>query len=767
MNEPIEYRHAPAATDRTLRAMVATGLMILPLWALFTNHGWLGDVWLSIAIVCVPSAIIRAVRPARVWQTWLGVLLLVPWLTARFVGAHAIAGFIPSGKTWSDIGDLFDAVRKLSNDGVAPVHETAAVSFVLALVGGLLAAFVDLIAVVGRRAPIAGVPALIIYTVVGAVTRHPVPWQLFIGSAISFLILLSLDAPDIVRNWGRVVHKGTENRIVTGLGVSGTRIAIVAVAVAAVVPAIAPARTSNFIANIVHNGNGGPTSGGFGAGSGSASLNPFVALRGDLARSKPITLFTVTVPPGSPAPFYVRANVLSTYGANGWQVSTHDDQQSVSITDFSPEPAISGDLSTASYTATFTIAGLADNTPVFAKPTRVSGVDDQVDWSQKDQILTGTRTHRGQTIEEDIDQPTPTISELTNAPAFDTGALDPWLQVPRRMPSTVVTDVRNLTSGITNEFDKAKALDNFFLDPANGFVYSLTTVSGNSGSDLVDFLNNRRGFCQQYAGALAIMLRMAGVPARVVLGYTHAQPDAQGKFTVTTVNAHAWVEAYFDGLGWIPFDPTPLSTGDGGATLELPWAPHATSAGAANASSASSGALSVGPKSATASDTPSAGAAQNGGTQSTQLPIGALITLAVVVALVLFTLIPASVRIVRRRRRLRAGRRGDPDPLWAELSDTAIDLGYVWSPARSPRQVAAWLGGGQGGRPDDALRTLAAAVERARYSPDAIRGAPLVDELREVQTRLREQRPRTARLRARLLPASLGWRIRAPRRRNH
>ena len=73
---------------------------------------------------------------------------------------------------------------------------------------------------------------------------------------------------------------------------------------------------------------------------------------------------------------------------------------------------------------------------------------------------------------------------------------------------------------------------------------------------------------------MGVMLRLAGVPARVVLGYAHDVPDATGSFTVTTFDAHAWVEAYFAGIGWIPFDPTPLDGISGGASNDLNWAKH-------------------------------------------------------------------------------------------------------------------------------------------------------------------------------------------------
>ena len=90
--------------------------------------------------------------------------------------------------------------------------------------------------------------------------------------------------------------------------------------------------------------------------------------------------------------------------------------------------------------------------------------------------------------------------------------------------------VATITAGKTTPYDKARALSTYFTDPANGFVYSLQTKSGESGSDLVDFLTTgKAGFCQQYAAALGVMLRVAGIPARVVLGYTHPAPDANGQ----------------------------------------------------------------------------------------------------------------------------------------------------------------------------------------------------------------------------------------------
>jgi transglutaminase-like putative cysteine protease len=76
---------------------------------------------------------------------------------------------------------------------------------------------------------------------------------------------------------------------------------------------------------------------------------------------------------------------------------------------------------------------------------------------------------------------------------------------------------------------------------------------------LVGFVvQTRRGYCQHFAGAMALMLRYLGIPARVAEGFTSGTYDAKrGVWTVTDHDAHAWVEAWFRGYGWLPFDPTP------------------------------------------------------------------------------------------------------------------------------------------------------------------------------------------------------------------
>jgi transglutaminase-like putative cysteine protease len=759
----------PGSSRRTVRALLACALGVLPLCELFTDVRWLFEVWFAMAIAIGPAVILRLRQRPKVWHTWLGLGLLLIWLTAHYLPAHAFGGLLPTRSSWHDVSRLLSDLHDTTSNGVAPVHATLAVKFVLAAMLPLLAALVDFIAVVGRRGALAGVPLLVVYTVSGAVPRHPVSWLFFAAAAAGFLLLLSIDADDEVKGWGRLIPRSGEARPTATLAVSGPRIAAIALVAAVVLPLLAPSRPANLIANALHNNHGsggGGLGGGFGAGG--ISLDPFDALKGDLQRSKPVSLFTVDLGAAPTVqPFYLRANVLSNYADKGWSPLRHGGTENVRNTRFDTDPA-APERTTVNYTARITITGLADNPPIFGKPTSVDGVDGATHWSTEDELLLGSRVRSSQQITEQVAQPAPTVSELQGTGTDYPASVQSAREIPRRMPKLVTDLVARLTDGLSTPYAKARALSDYFTNVENGFSYSLATKAGDSGSDLVDFLTNKVGFCQQYAAAMGIMLRMAGVPARVVLGYTHQPADRNGRFTVTTDDAHSWVEAYFPGLGWIPFDPTPLAGIAGGSKSDLPWAPHPHATGA-NGEQIPTAKNSIRPRTSVGNSSaagPDASATHRGGSLFTATVLWVLLAL---VLIVLLALVPAATRWRRRRARLRAAGDGDPDPLWAELSDTAVDLGYVWSPARTPRQVAGWLGHQIDAPARSSLDTLASAVEVARYAPPARRDAdPLVGELRAVEARLRAERSRSVRIRARLLPASLGWRrlrLVVPRRR--
>lgn len=751
---------------RTLFALFATALGVFPLNELFTDRGWLIDVWLAMIIVVGPAAILRRTRAPAAWQIWIGVALLVPWLTVNYIRDHAVLGFIPLGGAWHEVGHLMTNLHRTTSNEAAPLHTTVAIRLALCTLLGLVAALVDLVAVVGRRGALAGVPLLIAFTVAGAVPRHPVSWIWFIFAAVGFLVLLALDSGDDLHRWGHYVPRTARVRRAAG-AMSAQRIAVIAIAAAVVLPLFIPANSRNFVANLFHNrGGSGPSGFGNNAvnGSGTGGIDPFVSMFGQLNRNTKIKLLTVHVSSNDPKfgtkgsqPFYLRTNVLSEFTGSGWRPGPNGAQDGIASSQFDASPGTPYAPHTLPFRASISVDALNSNPPVFASPASISGLSDQTDWSKQDQLLTGTTVNDGTTFNEFVDQPDPTVGELSRATGADP-AMSAWLKLPP-IANYVRRTTAQIVAGKQTPYEVALAISAFFARPSNNFAYSLTAPRGNSGDALTDFLKNRVGYCQQYASTMAVMLRLSGVPARVVLGYTHGVPNASGTFTVTNFDAHAWVEAYFAGIGWVPFDPTPITGIAGGAANDLTWAPHKSSAG-----SGFKDEQNPHPQGTTApSITPTQHHNGGGATvakhsaSGTGIPAVWLAALALILLVAVVLLIPAFIRWRRHRRRLARARTGDTEALWQELSDTATDLGYVWSSARTPRQVARWLGGSSPDA-DTSLATLATAVEVARYAPGVMtrdRGADLVHDLSTVTAGLRSRRTTAERLRAKFWPASL------------
>src|SRR5205085_798539 len=118
-------------------------------------------------------------------------------------------------------------------------------------------------------------------------------------------------------------------------------------------------------------------------------------------------------------------------------------------------------------------------------------------------------------------------------------------------------------AGATTPYDQAKAIEAWFLDKANRFTYTLLPPPAPVGvRPLDDFLfNTRRGFCQDFSTAMNVMLRTLGIPSRQMSGFgLGVFDDKTRQWSVNALDAHSWVEVFFPGYGWIPFEPTPDGT---------------------------------------------------------------------------------------------------------------------------------------------------------------------------------------------------------------
>jgi hypothetical protein len=115
---------------------------------------------------------------------------------------------------------------------------------------------------------------------------------------------------------------------------------------------------------------------------------------------------------------------------------------------------------------------------------------------------------------------------------------------------------RRLAAGAATPYQFVEAVKNYL---ANNYTYNENPPSGPYPLETFLF-SSHRGYCQQFAGAMALLLRMGGVPARVAAGFTPGREDStRTTWLVTDYDAHAWVEVWFPHYGWVRFDPTPPS----------------------------------------------------------------------------------------------------------------------------------------------------------------------------------------------------------------
>jgi hypothetical protein len=294
-------------------------------------------------------------------------------------------------------------------------------------------------------------------------------------------------------------------------------------------------------------------------------------------------------------------------------------------------------------------------------------------------------------------------------------------------PGTAGPDVRALLASILeaarprNAYDTARVIESYLSDPGN-FTYDTNVLDVECGDRGVAdcFAVSRRGYCEHFATTMVVMLRVRGIPARLVEGYLPGERDAAGVETIRRSRAHAWVEAWFPGYGWVDFDPT-AGVGQPQAIDPGPPIPTATPgpSGVAGATPRPSGRDGI--------DEP-AGPAGGGSTTPRTPGIGPIIVLVIPAVLALLV-----VAVVWLRRRL--ARPVQPEVVYRTVSRMAGRLGH---PRRPTQTVYEYLGSLSDAVPTArpelqlvARSTVETTYGRRRLSPDRLTA------LGEAQRRLR------------------------------
>jgi len=680
-------------------AATAVALAATALSAVLTGGLWFGFVVVTVSVVAVAGTVLRGLwlHPALVALGQLGALTAL--VTAVFTRSGVLVVF-PGPDALRELGSVLWGAGQQVQFGVAPVAATVELLCLVVIAIGLAAVVVDTLVASAGAPATSGLVLLCVVAVPASLADDLLPWWTFVLGALGFALLLTVDGQHRHLVRGEPVGPG---------GAAGAGPPTTAVGAAAVVVALL---TGSMLTAVGTEGRLPRTGPGAGIDSSGIGLNPFTSLRGQLDNGEVVDLFRIR---GLADPAYLRALTLNTFrDGQGWVRGPLDGSaqadgavplppgSSASL----PGPAVEVQIEPIDYVDTWL--------PTFGVPLSFRGA--APDWRYDPGALTAFAANRQRaepyTVQSVLLHPGAAQLRTTGdaaagvGPEFlDTGGVDP----------AVATLAEQVTAGADTAFDATLALNSFFTSPGNGFSYQLETAPGNSGDALVDFLfDGRAGYCEQYASAMAIMLRTLGIPARVAVGFT-AGIDTGDFRLITTQDAHAWVEAWFPGTGWLPFDPTPLSDG---RTVVPPYvAEGSTSTGA----TPQTGQEVPTPGNNPPADPP-AGATPDGADPTgigpgTLLAVGAV---AVLLLAVLAALTPGMVRSARRRRRLRTAAAGGPDAAgaaWEEVLAESLDRGVELPESESVRVTARRLARAHSlDEPGRAgLRALVGAVERSWY----------------------------------------------------
>lgn len=744
-------------TRMTLAAGAAVALGAVPIGAVFLEWKWIWYAWAAVATVVAAHLLARSLRLPAVLVPLAGALGLLVYLTVVFAAEDALLGLVPTPGSLAGLRDAFGVGLDNVNDLAAPVPATAGLILLTAASIGAVALVVDVIAVGLRRPAAAGLALLALYAVPTAVASDGVPWVLFAIGACGYLLLLLVEGRDRLLRWGRPVGHaaatgGAEDD--APLPLTGQRIGAAAIAVAVVVPLLVPGLTGNALSRIGRTGTGDGTGGG-------GALNEFATLRGELERGTELPLMTVRTSLSQPA--YLRTKVLDRYRDSGFTLDREDAEDGLPGTVSAPGGQADSPESTPyQLSVTLTDNYDDDHLPVYFAPSRVEGVEERWQYDADNSVVFSGDDGGNFGYEVQGSTPTPNAARLADAgPVTDADRRTipaSTYRKPLRPAELITRTLDAVTRDQPTQFLKAKALNDYFTNGKNNFEYALRTVTGNSGDDLVDFLTQKRGYCEQYAAAMAYMLRLIDVPSRVVIGYTPGKRNEDGSYTITTDDAHAWVEGYIHGVGWTWFDPTPLVDGRTAAPAYAPR-PEASPTPSTSVSGATTGSPGPTVNQLPGEELESAGSNGTGTDTGLITPRRLLVALGVLVALLLL-LLPAVVRLSTRRRRLRAAAGKDPTgaarAAWDEVVGSASDFGVPVARTETPRGLARRLGRDLSLDTSAAagLRLVALAEERARYAPHAGVDGDLATAVRAVRRGLREHAGRRERWRAVLLPPS-------------
>lgn len=543
-------QRAPPRRNSVLAGSVRVAALvvaaILPFGRVFVTGGWLVPLVLAGLLPVALSYVTRRLRLA--WWTTLAVLA-VTWLwyvALTLLPTTLWAGIVPTPSTARVAVQA--AVIGVERIAVLPAPVYPEIPLLLLAISGVwwVASSIDILALRLDAPGKAIICAATIWVVpLAIVPTGDAPWVLAAPLLLaSAAVMLARSARDVVR-WGPVVTPTAGRESSTG-GLPRQQTAAVLSICALLLGVI--------VAGVLPGFGDPPWYELRGRATTTLTANPIVQLRTNLVATDTGPLFQVR----SPEPVYLRSTALDQYSdTEVWEPSRIRPQQLDN--GFVP----GGKFTNERKRVRVKVVDLANGVLVPAPTGAVRFEAPQGITPRYDQ-RTSTFTFGDDRLQTDQRYTVVASSSQFNpevAASIDTPAPARLTKLPEQVPPQVGQLAREIVdeAGATSPFLQALAIQN----ELRTWEYSLRPPPGHSGVAMTTFLEQRIGYCEQFAGTMAVMLRTLDIPSRVAVGFTPGtvDPNDPSLWTVSWANAHAWVEVKFGGE-WIAFEPTPRSDGN-------------------------------------------------------------------------------------------------------------------------------------------------------------------------------------------------------------
>ena len=666
--------HDSGELARPVAALPALGLALVAAAVGFTPaFAGRGAVIPTIVAAALPVAITVALHRSSPLPRLAGGL--AAWAVLAAFGAYGSLGALPSLA-----GGLRDGASRLLTSSVPVETRGDELAFVLFLIWGAAAAACELDRRRAGLAPALPVLALLAAALVGGAGSRPVPM------VVPVLVAAALGGYAMLRAGFSTPGGVSRNRLLTGTAV----VAGVAVAAAAVGPRLPGARarprfdprtaTDPLVTR--------------------PAVSPLASLSASLSGA-PETLFAAKAPPGG---HQWRLTVLDRFDGQLWRSTASFRRAGRELP---PESDL--EVATTRLEQEVKLERLQGFfLPAAPRPVEVSEVGLGVD-------------PEAGTLLVPRDRPVPRSYKVVSVvPRLDPVQLRLAAAAPARdsevraaaIPDSLRKVADQVTESSDSAFGKLAALQQHFR--TGGFSYDAgpEAPSGHSLFHIGQLLNNRRGTAEQYASAFAVLALSLGYEARVAVGFRSNQFDPRtSTYTVRSTDAHAWPEVHFEGVGWVPFEPSPLEQS---AAPDRETRPRDLPVEAAVRDEVADQAQ---PRPPGEQRGPDAGEDGRSSAQTVMLLVGAL---------VLPLLVTAQVAVVVAKARRRWRRRSSPTPAgrvvgaWQESVDRLRERRLRVTPTMTSAEVVTSVTDSLGPSAPRALRSLAVVLDSTLFGHGSV-----------------------------------------------